>query len=203
MGRPKFLGMNTPSTDPIITIDAWIKEAAEKDEIEPTACAFATATKDGKPSVRILLYKGTHDGELAFVTNYESRKANDITDNPYVALSFYWKTTIKQIRVEGTIRKASDIFSDAYWKTRPRQSQLSGWASPQSRPVSSSSDLAKRLDEYQKKFEGKDVPRPSNWGAYFVRPQVVELWIGQQYRLHDRTRYVRHNDSWITEILGP
>lgn len=170
---------------------------------DPDAMTLATATPDGVPSARVVLFKGIDQEEILFVTNYASRKGVQIQQNPAVALVFYWPELMRQVRVEGRAHKASDSESDAYFRARPRESQLGAWASDQSRAIASREELERRFIEVEARFAGRDVERPAHWGMYRVRAYSVELWIGGQHRLHDRFVYVRGDAGWHAERLCP
>ncbi len=188
---------------PLTQIENWIQEAEKAGEIEATAAALATTKANHQPSVRFVLTKGFHEGRLAFVTNYESPKAHDLNSIPYAELCFYWKTLFKQARIAGRVERAPANFSDTYWRSRPRESQLGAWASNQSAPIESYESLESKLSEISQKYIDLEVPRPPHWGAYFLIPERVELWLGQKFRIHQRYLFTREGDYWKKEILAP
>ena len=194
--------------DPIDGLNGWLKEAEEKGLPEPTAMTLATIGLDGKPSARIVLYKGTSPNSEGrrcprFVTNYESRKSQEIEKNPDVALVFHWTTLQRQIRVEGRAEKISAAESDAYFQKRARGSQIGAWASPQSQVIPNREMLDRLVEETEARFAEGPIPRPEFWGGWRVVPTAIEFWQGQTYRLHDRIRYVWKGSAWVTERLAP
>lgn len=189
--------------DPLQAVVDWHREAQRVNARDPDAMTLATATRAGVPSARIVLFKGVDAGEITFVTNYTSRKGQEIDENPAVALVFYWTELMRQIRVEGTARRAASEESEAYFRSRPRESQLGAWASEQSRPIESRAELERRFAAAEQRFAGRDVERPSHWGMYRVRPNRIELWTGGDHRLHDRFQYVRSAEGWAMTRLCP
>ena len=164
---------------------------------------LATATKDGNPDARIVLLKSFDDRGFVFYTNYQSRKANELSESPRACLLFYWPQVWRQVRIEGAVEKISDKESDAYFQSRPLGSKLGAWASNQSEVVARRETLEARFAELQKQF-GEHVPRPPHWGGYRVKPIAMEFWQGQENRLHDRLRYRLLEDwTWAIERLGP
>ena len=191
------------TADPFETLQAWYDEALAVGTPFADAIALATATPDGSPSVRMVLYKGVSGGGLRFFTNYESQKARDLADNPRVAIVFFWAPLHAQVRVEGRVERLAQDESDAYFRSRPRESQLGAWASPQSREVQDRDALEQRFREAAAKYADREVPRPPNWGGYRILPDSFEFWIGQDHRMHDRFLYRRHADGWQRTRLAP
>lgn len=189
--------------DPFQTLDAWYDEALAAGTPFADAIALATATADGRPSVRMVLYKGVSGGGLRFFTNYESRKAEELAENPHVAIVFFWAPLHAQVRVEGRVERLAEEESDEYFKSRPRESQLGAWASPQSRQVPDRETLEQRFASASGKYAGRDVPRPPHWGGYRIVPDSFEFWIGQDHRMHDRFLYRRDGESWQSKRLAP
>jgi len=189
--------------DPVALFETWFKEAEQSGEKMPDAVALASVSKEAKPSVRIMLFKGIEDGAFSFYTNYNSAKCQDLDHNPYAALAFYWVEKPRQVRIEGKVEKASEESSDKYWKTRPRSSQIGAWTSPQSQRIQGRKQLEVNLKEFEKKFEGIDVPRPKHWGGYRLIPDRIEFWTGREHRLHDRELYIRHGNDWELMKLAP
>jgi pyridoxamine 5'-phosphate oxidase len=191
-------------TDPVRQLAAWLDEARAAGIALPEATALATATPDGRPSVRMVLLRGISDDGLAFYTNRESRKALEVAANPHAALVCYWQQLDRQARAEGTVDRLDDTASDAYFRTRPRGSRLAAWASPQSQRIDGREELERRYADVEKRFAGEDeVPLPPFWGGYRLVPSVVELWHGRANRLHDRVRYERGPDGWSRFRLAP
>ena len=191
------------TADPFETLDAWYDEALAVGTPFADAIALATATPDGRPSVRMVLYKGRSGGGIRFFTNYESHKARDLVDNPRVAIVFFWAPLHAQVRVEGRVERLEEEESDAYFQSRPRESQLGAWASPQSREVQDREALERRFREAALEYADREVPRPPSWGGYRILPDSFEFWIGQDHRMHDRFVYRRHADGWRRTRLAP
>jgi pyridoxamine 5'-phosphate oxidase len=166
--------------------------------------ALATVDADGAPVARMVLLKGADERGLRFFTNYESRKAHELEENPRAAVILYWPTRHRQIRAIGPVEKVSPEESDEYWQTRPRGSQIAAWASDQSRPLDSRDALEERFAELEREYKDRDVPRPPHWGGYLLRPEEWEFWEGRRDRLHDRRRLRRAPDgTWSEELLAP
>lgn len=189
--------------DPLEALRAWRDEAADAGELEPDAMALATATPDGRPSVRMVLLRGIEGTVLRFFTNYESRKALEIESNPRASVCFHWARFRRQVRVEGTLARLAPEISDLYFASRPRGSQLAAIASPQSRPIESLDAMRTRVKELAEAYEGQPVPRPASWGGYGLNAEKVELWIGGEDRLHERRLFVRAGETWQELRLGP
>ena len=195
-----------PIRDPI----AWFKEllaeahAVPRERIpDPTAFALATVSEDGLPSVRMLLLKDADRDGFVFYTNLESRKARELAANRRAAMNFHWAPMERQVRVEGRVTPVTDAEADAYFATRARGSQLGAWASRQSRPMERATDLEKRVAEYDRKFAGKNVPRPPHWSGFRLEPTSIEFWKGRPDRLHERQLFVREGDGWRVQLLYP
>jgi pyridoxamine 5'-phosphate oxidase len=192
-----------PGVDPIAVFEAWQRSAVERGLPAADALALATATPDGRPSVRTVLYKGMRNGAVRLVTNYESRKGVELSRNPHAALVFFWPALERQVRMEGTVERASADESDAYFAARDRESQLGAWASQQSRPIASRAELEAAITRVRERFEGRPVERPPHWGVLHFVPERVELWCGGPHRLHDRFLYERAGDGWRVQRLMP
>ena len=189
--------------DPLEQFATWMEEAVNAQILDPYAMCVSTVGADGKPSSRIVYWRDVENGGFVFYTNYNSHKGQEIDANPNVAINFHWTELERQIRIEGTVVKASPEVSDKYWSQRPRESQLGAWASAQSRVIADKTELEKGLETAKLKFEGKDVPRPEHWGGYTVQPSRIEFWQGRPSRLHDRFVYLKEGDSWKMEQLSP
>jgi pyridoxamine 5'-phosphate oxidase len=191
-----------PNLDPITRFQQLFVRAAAS-EPDATAAALATADASGAPSVRMVLLKAVDAAGFVFFTNYESRKAGELSVNPRAALCFYWPTVGAQVRVEGGVQRVTAAESEEYFATRPRESQLGAWASRQSRPLASPAALREEFERTSARFAGEPVPRPPVWGGYRVLPARIEFWHSGEHRLHDRTLYTREGDAWKLERLFP
>lgn len=190
-------------TDPFDLFDAWYREARESEPNDSNAMTLATVSADGQPSARMVLLKGHGPDGFVFYTNRESRKAQDLRDGASVALLFHWKSLRRQVRIEGSVRVATDAESDAYFATRARDSQLGAWASDQSRPLDARETFEARFAEAKARFEGGDVPRPPHWGGYRVTPHRIEFWQDRAHRLHERRLFTRAGQDWSEGLLYP
>jgi len=170
---------------------------------EPTAFALATVSADGQPSVRILLLKDVDKRGFTFYTNLESRKGRELAENRRAAMNFHWAQLERQVRIEGRVTGVSDADADAYFATRPRGSQIGAWASRQSRSIERPGDLEARVAEFEKKFEGQNVPRPPHWSGFRLEPTAIEFWKGKPSRLHDRQLFLKDGDGWKMQTLYP
>jgi pyridoxamine 5'-phosphate oxidase len=178
-------------------------ERARAHQVDTAPAALATATPEGRPSVRIVLIRHVDECGFVFHTNYNSRKAREIEANPSAALCLYWPTIDEQIRIDGRVTRLGAEESEAYFAERPRGSQLGAWASDQSAVLASRETLERQYREVEQRFAGQAVPRPSFWGGYRLAPDRVEFWYGRPDRLHDRVLYTREGDTWRIERLYP
>lgn len=189
---------------PFAQFESWLGEALKHDIPEPNAMTLATATREGRPSARVVLLRGFDERGFVFYTNYESRKGRELIENPYAALVFHWAELGRQIRVTGTVEKTSREESEAYFQTRPAGSRLGAWASRQSEVIPDRAFLERRLAELAAEYPGEEIPLPPFWGGFRVIPDAIEFWQSRPSRLHDRLRYVRQPDaSWKVERLSP
>ena len=189
--------------DPYALFAAWYAEAEKSEPNDPTGMALATATPDGRPSLRMVLLKGwDHDG-FVFYTNLQSRKGTELAANQHVALLFHWKSLRRQIRIEGPAESVTDAEADAYFASRPRLSRIGAWASDQSRTLPSRATLAGRVAAVELRYPVGDIPRPPHWSGFRVRPSAWEFWQDMPFRLHDRTVYTPDGESWRSEKLYP
>ena len=195
----------SPGPDPLSVLNTWYAEAVRGGDPMPDAMTLATATREGKPSARIVLFKGLLRGAVLFVTNYQSRKARELDENPQAALVMHFPLRERQVRLEGRVERASDAESEAYFRGRPRGSQLGAWASPQSQPIRSRAVLDALAHGVEARFADQAVARPEFWGGYLVFPERIELWLGRPDRLHDRFSYQRApgDGAWTIERLAP
>lgn len=191
-----------PPDDPLALFKDAFERAAAAEPGDPTAAALATADAGGAPSCRIVLLKGVDARGFAFFTNYGSRKARELAQNPRAALCFHWPAIGVQVRVEGAVERLGPEESDAYFATRPRESQLAAWASPQSEPLASRDELLARYAEAERRLPGP-VPRPPFWGGYRLVPARIEFWRDQERRLHDRVLFVKDGGGWSRRVLAP
>lgn len=195
----------TPPANPYDLFLEWSAEAQEKEVSDPNAMCLATATPDGKPSARMVLLKELDERGFVFYTNSSSRKGQQIKANGHAAICFHWKSILRQIRVEGVIEEVSAEEADAYYSTRHRGSRVGAWASKQSQPLESYSELKNFVEEYEAKFEGQeDIPRPPYWKGFRIKPNYFEFWIDGEYRLHQRYLYTPDGKGgWTTKMLYP
>jgi pyridoxamine 5'-phosphate oxidase len=190
--------------DPIAQFSLWLEDAFRTGVIEPNAMSLATAWKDGRPLVRTVLLKGVDARGFVFFTNLESRKARQLAENPKASLLFPWLAIERQVIVTGSASRLPTVEVLKYFATRPRESQLSAWASPQSSKISSRKFLEMEWEQMKRKFGAGKVPLPSFWGGYRMKPETIEFWQGGPNRLHDRFEYTRQPDgSWMVERLAP
>jgi pyridoxamine 5'-phosphate oxidase len=204
MGGPLDDGGITPAPDPFGLFRDWLAEAEKSEPNDPNAMALATADADGVPNVRMVLLKGVDSG-FVFYSNAQSAKGGELAANPRAALNFHWKTLRKAVRVKGPIVQVSDAEADAYFATRPKDSQIGAWASPQSRPMEGRWVFEKAIADYALKYGLGTVPRPPYWTGWRLSPTRIEFWRDRPFRLHDRLVYARsHADApWTTERLFP
>jgi pyridoxamine 5'-phosphate oxidase len=190
------------SANPITEFLNAIERAASR-QVDTAPVALATATRDGRPSVRMVLLRGVDERGFVFFTNYNSRKSSELDGNPWAALCFHWHTLEEQIRIEGAVERISAEESDAYFLSRPRGSQLGAWASDQSAVLASRETLEEQYREIERRFEGAPVPRPPFWGGFRLVPHCIEFWFGRPDRLHDRLCYTRDGKDWKIARLYP
>jgi pyridoxamine 5'-phosphate oxidase len=189
--------------DPLRQFRRWYEEAGRVVEF-PETVALATATEDGRPSVRMVLAKGFDERGFKFHTGHGSRKARELLATGRGALLFYWHPLGRQVRIEGPVERVSDEESEEYFRTRPRGGQIAAWASAQSEVIGSRDELEGRVAELEREYEGRDVPLPPHWGGYRLEPEVWEFWQHRESRLHDRFRYERRaGREWTITRLSP
>jgi pyridoxamine 5'-phosphate oxidase len=189
-------------TEPLTPFRRWLDEAW-KGEPNAHAMGLATTTPEGRPSARMVLLKGLDKRGFVFYTNLDSRKSRELFVNPHAALCFMWKSLNRQVRIEGIIELVGDDEADAYFASRPRDSQIGAWASDQSQPLASRAELERRVEEFSHRFGDATVPRPPNWSGFRVIPQRIEFWQERPFRLHDRLLFVREGEEWRRERLYP
>ncbi len=189
--------------DPLRLFEQWLAEAEAHEINDPNAMSLATATPEGRPSVRAVLLKGADERGFVFYTNFDSRKGGELHANPNAALLFHWKSLRRQVRIEGSVEPVSDAEADAYFASRARVSRLGALASDQSRPMPSRAEFERRVAEADAKYPGDTVPRPAHWSGMRVRPEAMEFWQDMPFRLHDRRLYARAGDTWSRSTLYP
>ena len=189
--------------DPLLLFRQWMGEAEKSEINDPNAMSLATATPEGRPSVRAVLLKGADERGFVFYTNFESRKGGELLANAHAALLFHWKSLRRQVRVEGAVERVSDTEADAYFASRARVSRLGAVASDQSRPMPSRAEFERRVAEADAAYPGDTVPRPAHWSGFRVVPDAIEFWQDMPFRLHDRRLYRRDGDRWTRSTLYP
>jgi pyridoxamine 5'-phosphate oxidase len=191
--------------NPFALFSRWYDEARRTIVDRPEAMTLATADKEGVVSGRVVLLKSFDGRGFVFFSNYQSRKATQMRENPRASLVFFWPTLDRQVRIEGAVVRTTEEESDAYWDTRPRGSQLGAWASDQSRVISGRGDLDERFRQMESTYEGRPIPRPPHWGGVRLIPILFEFWQGRSDRLHDRFTYRLRADAkdWVIERLAP
>ncbi|TVR83433.1 MAG: pyridoxamine 5'-phosphate oxidase [Saprospirales bacterium] len=207
--RREYLGASLDLVDlmanPVGQFERWFANAVEAGVIEPNAMSLSTVDASGRPSTRIVLFKGLTDGKLSFFTNYTSLKASEIAGNPKVAVMFFWAELARQVRIRGAAAKLSREESDAYFQSRPRYSKIAAWASAQSRVLKNRKELEDNFEKFLREFEGEEaIPTPPNWGGYTIEAEEWEFWQGRENRMHDRFRYRLNSDKvFVVERLNP
>lgn len=198
-----FLSENNIDKNPFNQFSIWYNLALESNFIHPDAMTLATSSIQGKPSARIVLLKEFDENGFVFYTNFRSRKGKELIENPFASLVFYWDKIDKQIRIEGAVKKVSLKESGEYFHSRPRGSQLGALASTQSSVLANREEIERAYQELEKKYEGKEIPLPDNWGGFILIPDCFEFWQSRENRLHDRIRYSRTSSGWKIERLAP
>jgi len=190
-------------TDPIQLFETWYAEARGTEPNDSNAMTLATSDASGQPSARMVLLKGHGPDGFVFYTNQESRKAEDIAENPKAAILFHWKSLRRQIRIEGALSVVGNDIADTYFATRSRDSQLGAWASDQSRPLDNRETFEARFDEINARFDGQDIPRPPHWSGYCLTPDHFEFWQDRKHRLHERRIFTSDGNGWTEGLLYP
>jgi len=196
------LNEEASASDPLKQFELWLQQAIEAQIPEPNAMTLATVGPDQRPSTRIVLIKGYDERGIVWFTNYDSRKGRELAAHPFAALQFHWVELERVVRIEGRVEKVSDEESDAYFASRPLDSRIGAWASPQSEVIASRAVLVANAARYGAQFALRP-PRPPHWGGYRLQPDRWEFWQGRKSRLHDRLRYRLDNGAWVRERLAP
>ncbi|OBS31874.1 pyridoxamine 5'-phosphate oxidase [Tepidimonas fonticaldi] len=196
------LSEDASHADPLRQFDQWLHEAIRAELPEPNAMTLATVGSDLRPSTRVVLIKGYDERGIVWYTNYDSRKGRELAGNPYAALQFHWVELERVVRIEGVVEKVSPEESDAYYASRPLDSRIGAWASPQSQVIDGRGVLVANAAKYAAQFL-MNPPRPPHWGGFRLKPDAWEFWQGRKSRLHDRLRYRREDGRWIRERLAP
>jgi len=208
MNQKNSLGLDNCFKDlenPIELFDEWFNEAKKTEINDPNALALATSTKDGEPSVRMVLLKDFNQNGFVIYTNLDSKKSIDIKSNPNAAMCFYWKSLLRQIRITGQITKVTDEDADIYFQSRDYESRIGAWASKQSSVLKNREELYQEIESYKKKYSDKNnVPRPSNWSGWNLNPNEIEFWLDGKNRIHQRLKYIKkQNGIWNRFLLSP
>jgi pyridoxamine 5'-phosphate oxidase len=188
--------------DPFKLFLAWYGEAQNDPDYPAETAALATSTRDGRPSVRFLYFRGIREGGFSFFTNYDSRKGDELSGNPFASMAFYWPRIGKQVRIEGAVERLSSNESDSYWQARPRESQVSATASHQSQPLLHEAAYLAEMD-YLEHSTSALIPRPANWGGFKIVPSAFEFWTRGEHRRHQRVRYEIAGETWRSTLLYP
>ena len=189
--------------DPLLLVREWLDDARIKEPYDAEAMSLATSDKQGKVSLRMVLLRGIDERGLVFYTNLNSKKGRDMRSNPWVALCFHWKSTARQVRVEGTAKLVTDSEADSYFQSRERESRIGAWASLQSETLSDRDTLEQRFREVRDQYIDADVPRPEFWSGYRVSAERIEFWEKKPYRLHERKLFEKHGNLWTNTLLYP
>ncbi|MGB0390789.1 MAG: pyridoxamine 5'-phosphate oxidase [Salibacteraceae bacterium] len=197
------LNEDAAGDSPIELYAKWLEEAVGSQILDPKAMVISTVSKEGKPSSRVVYNRGITETGFKFYTNYDSRKGHDLIANPNISVNVFWSEMERQIRMEGMVSKLPEKESDAYFKARPRDSQIGAWASSQSQKVMDRKELENLVIQFKQKFEGVEVPRPPHWGGYFIEATYFEFWQGRPARLHDRIIFEKENGNWNKFRVAP
>ena len=208
MNQKNSLGLNKcflDLDDPFKLFEKWFVEAKKKEINDPNALALGTASKSGIPSVRMVLLKGFDKNGFVFYTNLNSQKGNELKNNPNATMCFHWKSLLRQIRIVGTLKLVDDKIADDYYKTRAYESKIGAWASKQSSILKNRNELINSLESFKKKYNDlENVPRPSHWSGWNLKPSSIEFWLDGENRIHERLKYsLDNNNNWIKNLLSP
>ena len=208
MNQKNSLGLNNCFLDldnPFELFQKWFEEAKKKEINDPNALALGTCSKDGVPSVRMVLLKGHNENGFVFYTNLNSQKGNEIKQNPNATMCFHWKSLLRQIRINGTLEQVNDNIADEYYNSRAYESRIGAWASKQSSFLKNRDELLNNLENFRKKYnDKKNVPRPDHWSGWNLKPTSIEFWLDGENRIHERLKYILdEKGNWIRSLLSP
>ena len=208
MNQKNLLGLNNcflDLDDPIQLFKLWMDEAKKSELNDPNALSLATSDKNSFPSVRMVLLKDFSQNGFVFYTNLNSKKGNELMQNPKVAMCFHWKSLLRQVRINGTAKKVSDKVADEYYNTRGYESRIGAWASKQSSILSNRDELLNSIEGYKKKYDNKnEVPRPNHWSGWNLNPSSIEFWLDGDSRIHERLKYIKSEvGNWTKSLLSP
>lgn len=199
----KSLDVADVNPNPMDQFQVWLDEALQAQIPEPNAMHVATVSPQGHPTIRVLLLKGLSKDGFEFYTNYQSRKGQELAQNPWACLSFCWLELERQVRIEGQVEKLSPETSTVYFHSRPRESQLGAWTSEQSKVIPDRAYLENKYKTLEEHYQGQEIPRPEHWGGYRLIPTLIEFWQGRSSRLHDRLVYTLQGNQWQIDRLSP
>ena len=207
MNQKNSLGLDNCFKDlenPIELFNEWFNEAKKTEINDPNALALATSSKDGEPSVRIVLLKGFNQNGFVIYTNFDSKKSIDIINNPNASMCFHWKSLLRQVRIVGSATQVTDKEADEYYNSRPYDSRIGAWASDQSSILNKRDDLIESINKYKAKFsKDEKIPRPSHWSGWRLNPNEIEFWLDGKYRIHERLKYYKNKNLWEKVLLNP
>ena len=208
MNQKNSLGLNKcflELDNPFQLFEAWFQEAKKKEINDPNALALGTASKEGVPSVRMVLLKGYNEKGFIFYTNLKSQKGIEIKENPNASMCFHWKSLLRQIRIVGTLKQVDDKTADEYYNSRSYESRIGAWASSQSSDLKNRDELLSALEDFKKKYKDiENVPRPNHWSGWNLKPSSIEFWLDGENRIHERLKYtLDKNNKWIKSLLSP
>jgi len=208
MNQKNSLGLNNcflDKNDPVDLFEVWMNEAIKTELNDPNAVALGTSDQNNSPSIRMVLLKDFNKDGFVFYTNLNSQKGNELKNNPKVAMCFHWKSLLRQVRINGAVKKVSDEVADEYYNTRGYESRIGAWASKQSSILSSRDELLNSIEEYKKKYDNKnEVPRPDYWSGWNLTPTSIEFWLDGDNRIHERLKYNKDRaGNWIKSLLSP
>ena len=208
MNQKNSLGLNNcflDKNDPIDLFEVWMNEAIKTEPNDPNAVALGTSDQNNSPSIRMVLLKDFNKDGFVFYTNLNSQKGNELKNNPKAAMCFHWKSLLRQVRINGTVKKVSDKVADEYYNTRGYESRIGAWASKQSSILNNRDELLNSIEEYKKKYDNKnEVPRPDHWSGWNLTPSSIEFWLDGDSRIHERLKYIKDEaGNWTKSLLSP